>query len=81
MILKAETGEKLVLANDGTGSMDMDGIGGSLTWSLNKGKLIMTVSVCGMSESSEYSYKFSGNKLTLTDEDGETTVYRKNKSK
>ena len=70
-------GVTFVLANDGTGSAKQDGMTASVTWSVEKDKLFITLSMCGVTETEEYTYKFSGNKLTLTDQDGEQTVYRK----
>ena len=71
------TGTTMTLANDGTGSISSDGMSGSISWSVEKDKLFLTVSICGMSETSELTYKFSGKTMILTDTDGETTTYRK----
>lgn len=74
----AYDGETLVFANDGTGSYEAPGGNyGSLTWSVEKNKVFITVSMCGMSNSQEFTYKFSGDTLILTDTEGEVTVYRK----
>ena len=75
-----ETGETLVLANDGTGSISVSGeydISGSVTWSVENDKIFLSVSLCGMSETQEYTYKFSGDTMILTNTEGEETVYRK----
>ena len=73
--------ETIVLANDGTGSASADGLTASVKWSVEKDKLFVTISVCGVTETEEYTYKFSGNKMILTDQDGEQTVYVKKGSK
>ena len=70
-------GEVLVFANDGTGSVTSDGISGSMSWSVDGDKLFMTLSMCGISQSQEFHYKFSGKTMILTDLDGETSIYRK----
>lgn len=70
-------GTTLVLANDGTGSAQQDGMTASVTWSVEKDKVFITLSMCGVTETEEYTYKFSGDTLIMTDHDGEETVYRK----
>ena len=70
-------GTTLVLANDGTGSITSDGISGSVTWSVEKDKVFISISLCGMTEATECTYEFSGNTMTLVDEDGGETIYRK----
>ena len=72
-----ETGVILVLANDGTGSISQDGMSGSISWSINGNKIFLTVSMCGVTETSECTYELSGNTLTLTSAEGEKEVYRK----
>ena len=74
-------GETLVLANDGTGSAEKDGMTASVTWSVEGNKLFITMSMCGVTETEECTYKFSGDTLTITDQDGDETVYRKKNSK
>ena len=74
-------GETLVLANDGTGSAKKDGMTASVKWSVEKNKLFITMSMCGVTETMECTYKFSGDTLTIVDQDGEKTVYRKKNSK
>ena len=74
---EVESGATLVLANDGTGSVSEDGMSGSVTWSVEKDKIFLTVSVCGMTETTECTYEFSGDTMTLTDAEGEVTVYKK----
>ena len=69
----------LVLANDGTGSITESGVSGSVNWNLDDDKVFITISICGMTETEEFSYKFSGDTMALTDAEGETTVYRKAK--
>ena len=72
------TGDRLVFAGDGTGSVTEDGMNGSVTWSVDGKVLSMSVSICGMSESYICSYKFSGKTLTLTvDSEDEVWVYEK----
>ena len=70
-------GETIVFANDGTGSVKSSGISGSLSWNVRGNKVFITVSLCGITETEEMSYKFSGDTLTLVDEDGEESIYRK----
>ena len=72
-----KTGTKLVLAKKGEGSITEDGMSGSVKWSVEKNKLFLTISICGMSDSGEFTYKFSGNKMILTDKDGSVTTYTK----
>ena len=72
-----KTSSTLVLAKDGEGTISEEGISGSVKWSLNNGKLSLTVSICGMSETEEYSYEFSGDKLILTDSEGKVTTHSK----
>lgn len=67
----------LVLANDGTGSISESGLSGSVNWSVDNNKVFITVALCGMTETEEYSYKFSGDTMTLTDAEGESTVFSK----
>lgn len=67
----------LVLANDGTGSITEDGLSGSVNWSVDDDKLFVTISMCGMTVTEEYTYEFSGKTMTLTSTDGTVTVYRK----
>ena len=69
--------QTMVLASDGTGSIKAEGMSASLTWSVEGKTLFLTITVCGQTESSEMIYKVSGNKLILTDEDGEQTIYYK----
>lgn len=77
---RTSNGETLVFANDGNGTIESDGISGSLTWSVEKDKITIIVSVCGMAETYEFTYRFSGNTMTLIDEDGDKTVYRRSDS-
>lgn len=72
-----ETGDNLVLAKDGTGSIVDDGISGSVQWSVDNDKLFMTCSICGMTQTLEFTYEFDGDKMILTEKDGDVTVYRK----
>ena len=72
-----KTGTTLVLAKKGEGSITEEGMSGSVKWSVEKNKLFLTMSVCGMTQSEEFTYKFSGKKLILTDSDGDTTTYTK----
>lgn len=74
-----ESGEELVLTNNGKGSISEDGMSGSVTWSCEGDSLFLTISICGMTETEEYTYEFSGKTMTLTDQDGDETVYRKSK--
>lgn len=73
------TGTTLVLANDGTGSITEDGMSGSVRWSVEKDSLFLTISICGMTETSEFTYKLSGSTLTLIDSDGEAEIFQKGK--
>jgi len=73
-------GETLVLANDGTGSAEKDGMTASVNWSVKGNKLFLTMSVCGTTETYEVTYKFSKDTMTLTYDDGETVTYRKRSS-
>ena len=70
-------GTVLVLADDGTGSITQEGMSGSVTWSIEDDTLFLTISICGMSETQECTYKFSGDQMILTNADGDETVYRK----
>ena len=78
-----ENGNTLVLANNGEGSMRSEGgsssfdVPVSVKWSVDKEKLFLTASACGMSESVEYSYSFSGNQMILTELDGTVTTFVK----
>lgn len=76
-----ETDTILVLASDGTGSVTEDGMSGSVTWTIDGDKIFITVSMCGMSDSSECTFKVSGDTLTLTDAEGDSEIYRKKSSK
>ena len=67
----------MVLASDGTGSITEDVMKGSVNWSLEDDKLQLTVSICGMSETTECTYEFSDDTMTLTGEDGSVQVYHK----
>lgn len=69
----------MVLASDGTGSINEDGISGSVNWSVENNKLFLTVSLCGLSETMECTYEFSGDTMTLNELDGTTYVYHKSK--
>lgn len=71
--------EIMVLANDGTGSTSEAGLSGSIVWSVEKDKVFITISACGMTETNEYAYEFSGDTMTLTNADGDELVYRKAK--
>ena len=68
---------KLVLASDGSGSVSEQGVSGSVKWNVEGDKVFITVSICGMSETDEYTYEFSGDTMTLTENNGNTTVYTK----
>ena len=74
---EVDGGETMVLASDGTGSITEDGMSGSVNWHLDGDKVFLTISLCGMAETTEFTYKFSGDTLTLTDEYGDSSVYRK----
>ena len=69
-----EEGDTYVFARNGKGTVSSDGISGDITWSVENDVLTMTLSICGISETSNFNYKISGNKMTLTeipDEDDE----------
>ncbi|MBO4277908.1 MAG: hypothetical protein J5925_05890 [Clostridia bacterium] len=70
-------GETLTLANDGTGSVSSSGVSGSVKWDVSGDKITLTVSLCGMTETNEYTYEFSGDNLILTDAEGGKTIYKK----
>ncbi len=67
----------MVMASDGSGSITEEGISGSLKWKQDGGKLFLTVSLCGMTETEEYTYELSGDTLTLTDTYGDVSVFQK----
>ena len=70
------TGEKLVLAKNGEGSVTESGLTGSVKWSVDGGRVFFTVSICGMTETKECRYEFSGKKMILTTvEDGSVSTY------
>ena len=72
------TGEELVFAKNGGGKIRDNGLTGSISWSLERGHLFITVSACGMSETLECEYQFSGDRLYITDlETGETDIFVK----
>ena len=75
-----ETGSELVLANDGTGSVTDEGLSGSVKWSVNGNRIFLTVSMCGVSDTTECTYTLDGDKLTLVDTEGETMIYRRKSS-
>lgn len=68
---------KLVFAKGGEGTVSEEGISGSLKWSVSGDKLTLTVSLCGMEETKECTYEFSGDKLIITDADNKKTTYSK----
>jgi len=72
-----ETGEVLVLAKGGEGSISDSGTTGSVKWSVEEDKIFITMSMCGMTETKECTYEISGNKMTLTENDGSVSVYIK----
>ncbi|MBQ0110198.1 MAG: hypothetical protein KBS44_07995 [Clostridiales bacterium] len=74
---KNSADEKLILADDGTGTIKSGMLSSSLTWSAENGQLFITSSVCGMTNMTGYSYKIFGDVLILTDENGEEQMYRK----
>ena len=72
-----KTESKIVFAKGGEGTVGSDGISGSLKWSVSGDKLTLTVSICGMEETTECTYEFSSDKLIMTDADGKKTTYSK----
>ena len=62
-----EEGDEYTFARNGQGTVSGDGISGDMTWSESDGVLTLTLSICGMSETSKFNYKFSGDTLTLTE--------------
>ena len=66
---------KLVLTKNGEGSFTQDGLSGNVNWHIEKNKLFLSVSMCGMTETDECSYEFSGNKLILTESDGDVSTF------
>lgn len=73
------SGMTLVFAKYGEGSVTENGISGSIKWSIEKGNLFITASVCGMARAEEYTYEFSsfGKKLTLIDTKGAERIFTK----
>lgn len=72
-----KTGTTLVLAKNGEGSLSEDGFNGSVKWSVDKDKLFVTATICGMTRTSECTYEFSGDRVILTNTDGEVMTYTK----
>ena len=75
-----EEGDTYTFARNGKGSVSGDGMSGDMTWSVSKGILTVTMSVCGMSETKEFRYKISGKTMTwidVNDEDDVTTLKKK----
>jgi len=74
-----KTGSKMVLARNGEGYLDSES--SNFTWETSGNKLKITISVCGETQTYEYKYKLSffGNKLTMTDPDGNVKYYTKDK--
>ncbi len=69
-----ETG--YVFNEDGTGSrnvvLDVD-----FTYTVDGDSLTITYEVLGIEYTEEYTFKISGNTLTLTDDSGDTTTFEK----
>lgn len=61
---------------DGTGKMGAMGIDLDITYKADASKITVTMSMMGEEETTEFTYKLEGNKLSLT-ADGETVVYTK----
>ena len=71
-----QTEEKLVLAKNGEGSITDSGLVGSVKWSVDGNRLFLTVSMCGMTNSQEFTYEFAGNRMILTAvDDGDVSIY------
>ena len=74
------TDEMLVLAKNGEGSLSgssdiVTSVG--VKWSVEKDRLFLTASACGLTESYEYTYSFEGNKMILKTLDGDVESYIK----
>ncbi len=52
-------------AEDGTGNISISGIGTDFTYTAEDGKLCITLSALGASETVEYTYTIEGDTLTL----------------
>ena len=61
---------------DGTGKMGAMGMNFDMTYKADASKITVTISMMGMEETTEFTYKLNGNKLALT-ADGETVEYTK----
>ncbi len=73
------TGDILTLARNGQGSIkDADsGMSGDVKWSVKGNTITMTVSICGMSETTEGTYTVSGKKLTIITDEGASYYIKK----
>lgn len=73
-----DSDETLVLANDGTGSITVGGgLSGALNWSVNNNKIFLTFSMCGMTQTEEFTYEVDSHNLKLIDLDGTVEIYTK----
>ena len=72
-----KTNTKIVFAKNGEGTFSGDGLTGTIKWSVDNGKISLTVSVCGSAQQTEGTYKFDGDNLILVDEKGNETAYSK----
>jgi len=65
--------------DDGTGYYDNFLFPYDFKWELKDGKLLIYAELLGTvsDTATEYSYSFSGNELTLTDENGSSLTYKK----
>lgn len=60
---------------DGTGKLStMLGISADYTYKVEGGKLTLVTTVLGSSSTTVYTYKFSGDTLTITDDSGDTVL-------
>ena len=66
-------GEIMEFFKNGTVNID----GEECTWKAEKGRLTITISYLGMTDSVTVGYKVSGSKLTVTEDDGEVYTYKK----
>ncbi len=71
-----QTGDTLVLSKNGEGTLTGDqGISENVQWSVEKNQLFLTVVSDDTAAEKAYTYKLTGKKLVLTDEDGNTVTY------
>lgn len=69
--------KELVLSEGNVGTFKRLGIEQDIIWKIENGKLTVTASVLGVSTDiyKNADYSISGDELTITESDGEVTVY------